>query len=206
MEKKKRGIYEVIWSAVDEWDEGGYPISEGILGPVVIEDKEYPSEFYTTDILKAIERYDFISDVIYGAVFSEEIGESVMLIKTEIYLGDDEWEILENKEILEISDFINLKTISSDTIAMEYQTPIDFGSYGDYFGELLRVESQYFNMKMICEKAGINYSTYKGFKNNNQYFSTEKILTLLKCMHDIGASCWNDEMQSHYRVLKGSDN
>ena len=194
MEKNKRVIYEVIWNTVDEWDDFGYPTSEGPIEKVMIDDEEYYGEFYTTNILKAADRYDFISDMILDCS-ADEYGESVMLIKTEIYLGDDEWEILENKEILDFDDIAKFKITSSYMIAMQYQTPTNCDSHGDYYGEILRVESQYFNMKAICKKAGINYSTYKGFKNNNQYFSRVKTLTLLKCMHDIGINCFNDSMQ-----------
>ena len=40
-------------------------------------------------------------------------------------------------------------------------------------------KSQYFNMKVICEKAGVNYSTFRGWKNNGNALSEEK-LRLLK--------------------------
>ena len=61
--------------------------------------------------------------------------------------------------------------------------------------ETLRVYSENYNMRVICEKAGISYSTYRGFKNNNQPFSTQKALQLLRCMFEIGSSCWNNEFE-----------
>ena len=41
-------------------------------------------------------------------------------------------------------------------------------------------KSQYFNMKVICEKAGVNYSTFRGWKNNGNTLSEEKLK--LYCM------------------------
>lgn len=196
MEKKKRTFYEVDWCTIEEWDEDGYP-TMGCTNPSIeIDGVDYSGEFYTTNILKAGERFDFISEIIDGS--GGEINEEVTLSKREVLLGDEEWKKLVNKEVLDYDDIKKLKVLSSDLIAMEFQTEITRDSSGFYFGEILRAESQYYNMKAICEKAGINYSTYKGFKNNNQYFSLDKILSLLKCMHDTGMNCWNDKMQQYY--------
>ena len=61
--------------------------------------------------------------------------------------------------------------------------------------ETLRVYSENYNMRVICEKAGISYSTYRGFKNNKQPFSEQKALQLLKCMFEVGSNCWDSELE-----------
>ncbi|MDD6349735.1 hypothetical protein [Intestinibaculum porci] len=44
---------------------------------------------------------------------------------------------------------------------------------------------KYFNMREVCEKAGINYSTYRGWKNNGRSFSDEKAKILFLTMKEI---------------------
>lgn len=197
MEKKKKILYEVLWNYIDECDEGGYPICSGPFDSVEIDGTVYTGEFYTTNIIEAGKRYELFSEIVDGAE-----NEEVILSKLEVYLGDDEWEEFVKKEILSDQDIVKTKILSTEIIARNIHTKITWDSQGGYYGEVLKVISQYFNMKAVCEKAGIKYSTYKGFKNNNQYFSTEKILSLLKCMNDIGDGCWNDQMQDMMDILK----
>lgn len=197
MEKKKKILYEVLWNSVESWDENGYPTCGGAFVSAEIDGTVYTGDFYTTNIIEAGKRYEFFSEIVDNAV-----NEEVILSKLEVYLGDDEWEKLVKKEILSDQDVAKIKTLSTEIIARNFNTELGRDSQGWYYGEVLKVESQYFNMKAVCEKAGIKYSTYKGFKNNNQYFSAEKILSLLKCMNDIGTGCWNEQMQNTMDVLK----
>jgi hypothetical protein len=44
---------------------------------------------------------------------------------------------------------------------------------------------KYFNMRVICEKAGVNYSTYRGWKNNGRAFSQNKAKLLYETMVEI---------------------
>ena len=46
-------------------------------------------------------------------------------------------------------------------------------------------KSQYFNMKVICEKAGVNYSTFRGWKNNGNALSEEKLRLLKNTMINV---------------------
>lgn len=204
MEKKKRVLYEVSWSDIDICNEDGTPSILSEISPVEIDGIEYSGDFYTANILEAADRFEFISNVIDGT--DGPANQDVCLSKIEFYLGEEDWDKLLNKSELDFSDIQKLKTTSTVVIADAYRTETDECYNDDYYGEILKVSSQYFNMKAVCEKAGINYSTYKGFKNNNQYFSSTKILILLECMHDIGISCLNDRMRCLLKNIRSEDN
>ncbi len=45
--------------------------------------------------------------------------------------------------------------------------------------------SQYFNMKEICNLAGISYSTYHNWKSELHYLSETKVCLLLKTMKEL---------------------
>ncbi len=57
-------------------------------------------------------------------------------------------------------------------------------------------------MRVICEKAGISYSTYRGFKNNKQPFSRQKIYDLLRAMNAVGNECWDEDLEDTYQIHK----
>ena len=106
-------------------------------------------------------------------------------------LADDEYCELTVREI-EISDkewieLINKGKTDSDDSALE---------------ELLIVQSENFNMRVICERAGISYSTYRGFKNNKQPFSRQKMYELLRTMKAIGSECWDEDLEDTYKINK----
>ena len=46
----------------------------------------------------------------------------------------------------------------------------------------------YFNMRVICEKAGVNYSTYRGWKNNGRGFSQKKAKALYDAKKNVMVS------------------
>lgn len=46
-------------------------------------------------------------------------------------------------------------------------------------------KSQYFNMRVICEKAGVNYSTFRGWKSNGNALSEEKLKLLKNTMINV---------------------
>lgn len=105
-------------------------------------------------------------------------------------------EKLRKKDEIDYGDIAHAKTVSNIEMVSYFKTEKESDYIGDYYEEMLFVQSKYFNMKAICEKAGICYSTYRGFKNNHQYFSTEKKLTLLRCMYDVGTNCMSKEMKN----------
>lgn len=43
-------------------------------------------------------------------------------------------------------------------------------------------KSKYFNMKAICELAGVNYQTFRSWKNNGYSMSDEKLLKIIEAM------------------------
>ena len=57
-------------------------------------------------------------------------------------------------------------------------------------------------MRVICERAVISYSTYRGFKNNKQPFSRHKIYELLRIMKAIGSECWDKDLEEIYKINK----
>lgn len=67
--------------------------------------------------------------------------------------------------------------------------------------EEVRYKSEFFSMRKVCERACVNYSTFRGFKNNKQYFSAEKLLKLLDTMKAISGESWNDEIQAAVESL-----
>lgn len=46
-------------------------------------------------------------------------------------------------------------------------------------------KSQYFNMKAICELAGVNYQTFRSWKNNGYSFSDKKLIALIEAMKSV---------------------
>lgn len=51
--------------------------------------------------------------------------------------------------------------------------------------EYVKEKSKYFNMKAICEFAGVNYSTFRGWKNADRSLSFEKINAIYVAMHEV---------------------
>lgn len=87
-------------------------------------------------------------------------------------------------------------------LAWNYSYKGHYDSDDSALDELLVVQSENFNMRVICEKAGISYSTYRGFKNNKQPFSIQKIYELLRTMNRVGNESWDDGLEREYNVLK----
>ena len=166
--------------------------------------KSYDIPFITTDIIKVSKIYRIYNN--YGLDYHYFF--SVTSIELEV--TEDEWKELENKEFLENQDYYqfiskNNRERYNANLAEKwsYDNGIDYRkseSSSDYqlFSEMLRVLSENFNMSTICMKAGVNYSTYRGFKNNNQSFSIFKILKLLHAMKNISEGIWDDEMQNMF--------
>lgn len=46
-------------------------------------------------------------------------------------------------------------------------------------------KSKYFNMKAICELAGVNYQTFRGWKNNGYSMADDKLIMIIETMKNI---------------------
>lgn len=53
------------------------------------------------------------------------------------------------------------------------------------YKEIVSRKCIFFNMRVICERAGVNYSTYRGWKNNGRSFSDQKAKLLYETMRNI---------------------
>lgn len=194
MDKKIRKIYEIKLSEIVSWnDEDDFPED---MDPIISIDGINPS-FTTARISEAytyyLEHRD--DDLIENSFFE--------LISREIEVTFDEWKELLNKEKLEYADYSKYVTNSNlRSIAWNFSYNGHIDSDDSAIDELLIVQSENFNMRVICEKAGISYSTYRGFKNNKQPFSRKKMLELLRAMNIVGNESWNDSLEREYRALK----
>lgn len=193
MDKKKREIYEIRLSEIVSWnDENNFPEE---MNPIVSIDGKDPS-FTTASINKAYSYYrkhrndGFLEDGYFE------------LTAREIEVTDKEWRELFDKENLAYDDYAKYVTKSDlRTIAWDYSYKGRGDSDDSALDELLVVQSENFNMRVICEKAGISYSTYRGFKNNKQPFSRQKIYALLRTMNRVGNESWDDELERQYSIV-----
>lgn len=195
--KKTRNIYEIQFSVISSWDEeNNFP---GDIGPIVGIDGVDPS-LATASISKA---YSYYREHEY-----DDFGDDVMriLIAREIEVTDEEWIGLLRKEKLDYSDYSKytnnepLRTIVWDYYYQGNSDGLDLA-----IDELLVVQSENFNMRVVCNKAGISYSTFRGFKNNKQPFSPIKKYELLRCMGEIGKESWDEDLESRYQLSKSRD-
>lgn len=176
-------VYEVSFGTIDEWneDEG---LKDWTCGPNDL-------CVYCTDIADAIKIYaDNIS----------KVGENEVLQINYMQIGIEK--PLEEDFVL---DFIEYENQYGKCIqyghAFVIQDYYNHEGISDYYANealeyLVRDKAEYYNMRVICEKAGINYSTFRGFKNNKQPISDNKLIKLLETMSTIGRNVWNDELQA----------
>lgn len=189
MEKISRYIYEINLNKITEWDEETEFPKE--MDYVEIEDFNIP--YSTANILDAINFFEKQKDIISDDEFLE-------LIATEIDVTDEEWYQLVKRGKLEYrdySDFIKTKELRSLAWEFSYKGHYDSDD-SSVLDELLIVQSENFNMRVICGKAGVSYSTYRGFKNNKQPFSVMKKIKLLRCMNEVGNMCWDKDLEQNY--------
>ena len=151
---------------------------------------------YTTNVVSAYEYYKKQKDYLYSGDYYIE------LASIEVLVSDNEWSKLKNKEILEYNDYCSFLTKNAiKVIAWSYSYERRSDSYTSVIDSILMEQSEYFNMRAVCEKAGISYSTFRGYKNNGQSFSSKKKYDLLKCMYEIGQRSWNNEFDIIYNAL-----
>lgn len=186
MVKKIRHLYGISRSVITGWDEEK-KIPTDVDQVFYFGDVEYP--IVTANLIDAYQIYqeelEFMSDK-----------DLVELTAFDINVSDKEWDSLKCKERLAFDDYSMFETKAPFSIlASEFVYQGEYDSSISFIAEeMLRVQSEFFNMHMICKRAGINYSTYRGFKNNNQNFSIQKIYSLLECMSQVGNEClsWNN--------------
>ena len=108
-----------------------------------------------------------------------------------------------NKGKLDYSDYSKYETKANFRgLAWNFSYKGKTDSDDSALEELLIVQSENFNMRVICERAGISYSTYRGFKNNKQPFSRQKMYELLRTMKAIGSECWDEDLEYTYKINK----
>lgn len=189
MSKKKRSVYKVELCEVVGWnEETDFPDA----GTIATIDGVDPS-FATASISEAYSYYLKLEE--------EELIDNGFydLRAIEIYVTDGEWVELLKKGKLEYADYAQYLTKSVDrSIVWSYSC--DKGSDGldCALEELLMVQSENFNMEIVCAKAEISYTDYLDFQNNKRPFSSEKKYELLTCMSEIGKESWNDYLESRY--------
>ena len=143
-----------------------------------------------------------MSPVDYGYSKKDIISknEFLELIARKIDVIDEEWYKLVKKGKLEYSDYSDfIKTKELRSLAWKFSYKGHYDSDDSLvLDELLIVQSENFNMRVICSKAGVSYSTYRGFKNNKQPFSVMKKIKLLRCMNEVGNMCWDKNLEQKY--------
>lgn len=90
-------------------------------------------------------------------------------------------------EFVELEDGLLLNRDDMDDYYL--QVSEDDCSFNDIEGLANKIElaynTQFFNMTSVCELAKVNYSTFKGWKNNGLGMSEKKVIQLLKAMKEI---------------------
>lgn len=184
--KKERNLYKVKFFSIEKWDdetnapEKLVPVDDsiGVSQGIVTADFASAYRFYRREAKN---------------LFNRQIDLDIV----PIMVDDDEWTVLQKKEKLDPDDFEVFEVLDSSEPTIAWHLNFAGHNIGEdgAAAELLKIQSENFNMRVICEKAGVSYSTFRGFKNNSQPFSAEKVNKLLKCMHDIGVQCWNEDME-----------
>lgn len=194
MEKKIRNIYEVEFSEIVSWDEeNDIPGDTNIIESV----GEEKFSLLTANITEAYRFYRKNKD------FVLDNNGYCRLLSREIDIDDKEWFELVNKDKIDYDVYskYEAKPIYRD-IAYSFSYNGKQECDDRALEELLIVQSENFNMRVICERAGISYSTYRGFKNNKKSFSSEKKCALLRVMNEIGNECWDEDLEDKYKNIK----
>ena len=169
MKKKKRNIYEVAEYRIDRWDdEKCVPDMESFVL------KNY---LITPDIVKAFYFYREINNNNNESRFLHQLKP----IKIEI--SDKEWLEMNKKDKLLEQDYkAYILEETADDIAYDLYFDGKGDDKDDILEEVLRVKSEIFNMRLICDMAGVNFSTFRGFKYNDKSLSKKKVKQLIETM------------------------
>lgn len=195
MDKNVRYVYEVAVNEIVEWNEETefpecvVPILD--LGDVAV---SFMSAHPITAYMKYLKCIQDISEF--------DFDWKVDLERHAIMIDDDDWQQLLKKDSLEYTDYCEFLMKDNDRICswkLDYRGHSD--GYDDFVDEILLSQCEYYNMRAVCQRAGISYSTYRGFKNNKQPFSIEKTVALLRSMKSIGDLSWNNELEKEYQFV-----
>lgn len=195
-----RSIYTVELSEIVSWNnEEDFP---GDCNPITEINGKDPS-LTTTSLLHAYHYYKKCENAI-----PDFIGiDMVELMRFHVEVTDNEWRNLCAKESLSYEDYSNItKENTNWSLAWSYAYDAHSDSQDEVPEEMLRNLSAAFNMRYVCEMAGVNYSTFRGFKNNHQSFSLKKTYQLLRCMKCIGDECWDENLEEKFKALNDEKN
>lgn len=178
-------IYAVELSHVRKFDESGIAVEL---------DSESSQDLYTTDIYEAFAYFkNKVNDVYYG---------DILTLAQLTFDGEEEWITSLNTDAFD-KKFGGLKETAPREIIVEYLNHENADAFTCFvLDEMVRQSSRYYNMHEICKAAGVNYSTFRGFKNNRQPISDEKLLAVLKTMNRVGVTSWNDALAEDIADVK----
>ena len=179
-------IYAVECFTVDEVDENG-----GFLQTSAVS----PDDLYTTDIYEAFRNFK-------SRIDSVKYGDSLDLYEVTLDCEEDAEVSLNSREFDEKYGSVK-ETQPREIIAEYFNHELASVIYFDVVEHMVRQSCRYFNMHEICKAAGVNYSTFRGFKNNRQYFSEEKLLAILRTMNRVGVSSWNNDLAVDIETVRG---
>ncbi|NLL90994.1 MAG: hypothetical protein GX222_01055 [Ruminococcaceae bacterium] len=149
--------------------------------------------FYTADIYAAFENFKSRIDKVYYGYLLDICEITLDLDPGDISMYIDGFD----------KNFEYFKEIGPRVVIAQYFNHETWeGCRFDVLDHMVRQSSKYYNMRIICEKAGVNYSTFRGFKNNKQYFSEEKLIRLLQTMNKVGVGSWNEELYESIRYVE----
>lgn len=196
MKTATRSIYMVNLSVIANWNDGDD--LPGDCDPITEIDGKDPS-LATTSLIHAYHYYRECADDLMNI----DDNEMVELIRISIEVPDEKWRELCGKESLSYDDYAQylIKDSADFSLAWAYVYNGNHEDSDETPEELLRNISEAFNMHYVCDMAGVNYSTFRGFKNNHQPFSLKKTRQLLKCMKDISDECWSDDFEKAFSFL-----
>ena len=197
MTKKKRCIYEVELYTVNGWDEENDRPDD--LYPIVdINGKDY--SYACARVMDVYRFYENNLEELKEA--NQWDGLSYDLMAREIEVSDEEWYKLLKKEQLAYHDYEPYLTKSAIPLVVS-ECYFDGHSYSwnDIWEYILIDQSENFNMRIVCEKAGISYSTFRGFKYNNKSLSFSNGYQLLRTMKEIGDDCWTQCFDEDIQIV-----
>ncbi len=184
-------IYEVSLRQIREWNEEyDYPKEPDPI--VEIDDKD--PNLVTADPVDAYNYYIEWEE-------KEPEGMLVELIVAKISVEDSDWRVIANKKTLEYSDYADYyQNATWEALAFSGHFEGHYNRSDRFIDEILKYQSEFFNMRAVCEKAKVNYSTFRGFKNNGKLMSSVKIYQLLKAMKEIGDRGWLEGFDRRYEL------
>lgn len=99
----------------------------------------------------------------------------------------DDYKSIACDEFIELEDglLVNRDDMYNIYISVN-EDDVTFSDIEDLRNEIeLSYNTQFFNMTAVCKLAEVNYSTFKGWKNNGFGMSEKKIVQILKTMKEI---------------------